>query len=82
MRHLHFPLGYPICFSKRRDVMEIRKLVLLPQEMWDAIQDWRFKHRINSSSEAIRRLISIGLLQSLKEDISGKITHNSERPAA
>lgn len=38
-----------------------RKLVSLPHEMVQAIDDYRFQQRIKTESEAIRRLIELGL---------------------
>lgn len=61
--------------------MEVRKLLSMQQELWDAIEDWRHKHRISTSSEAMRRLLKIGLLHSLKEDLEG-IKERHRRPAA
>lgn len=39
----------------------VRKLVSLPKPMVQAVEDFRFKHRIKTESEAIRRLIEAGL---------------------
>lgn len=41
--------------------MSDRKLVSLPPDLAQAIEDYRFAQRINSESEAIRRLIEAGL---------------------
>ena len=38
-----------------------RKLVSLPNAMVQAIEDFRFRERVKTESEAIRRLIEIGL---------------------
>jgi metal-responsive CopG/Arc/MetJ family transcriptional regulator len=38
-----------------------RKLVSLPHTMVQAIDDFRFQERIRTESEAIRRLIELGL---------------------
>jgi metal-responsive CopG/Arc/MetJ family transcriptional regulator len=38
-----------------------RKLVSLPHDLVTKIQDFRFDNRIASESEAIRRLIILGL---------------------
>jgi len=43
-----------------------RKLVSLPHELVKQIQDFRFENRIPSESEAIRRLITVGLEKSQK----------------
>ena len=39
----------------------IRKLVSLPHAMARSIDDFRFQERIKTESEAIRRLIELGL---------------------
>ncbi len=39
----------------------IRKLVSLPRALVQAIDDYRFGERIKTESEAIRRLIELGL---------------------
>lgn len=39
----------------------VRKLVSLPKELAETIADFRFRKRINTESEAIRRLIERGL---------------------
>ena len=41
--------------------MEIKKLLHMNEAMWDAIQDWRFEHRCENASEAMRKLIALGL---------------------
>lgn len=38
-----------------------RKLVSLPKPMVQEIRNFRFEHRIDTESEAIRRLIELGL---------------------
>jgi hypothetical protein len=38
-----------------------RKLVSLPKPMVQEIRNFRFEHRIDTESDAIRRLIEIGL---------------------
>ena len=45
----------------RPPVFTVKKLVALTPEAADAIQDWRFAHRVTSESEAIRQLIDLGL---------------------
>jgi hypothetical protein len=39
----------------------VRKLVSLPHALVAAIEDYRFKYRIKTESESIRRLLEIGL---------------------
>jgi hypothetical protein len=41
--------------------METRKIVSLPAELAQAIEDYRFNHRMKTEAEAIRRLIELGL---------------------
>jgi Arc/MetJ-type ribon-helix-helix transcriptional regulator len=41
--------------------METRKLVSMPAQLANAIEDYRYTNRIPSDSEAIRRLIEAGL---------------------
>ena len=43
--------------------MSGRKIVSLPPEMEAAIEDYRFENRFKTESEAIRRLIELGLKQ-------------------
>lgn len=40
---------------------KVRKMVTLPQDLWEKVTDFRFDNRINTESEAIRRLIELGL---------------------
>lgn len=39
----------------------VRKLVSLPRELLREVEDYRFAERIGTESEAIRRLIRLGL---------------------
>jgi hypothetical protein len=39
----------------------VRKLVSLPHALVAAIEDYRFKYRIKTESESIRRLLELGL---------------------
>ncbi len=36
-------------------------MVTLPKDFWEGVADYRFENRINTESEAIRRLIELGL---------------------
>lgn len=45
----------------RPKVMAVRKIVSLPPEIARAVDDFRFENRIPTESEAIRRLIELGL---------------------
>jgi hypothetical protein len=49
----------------------VRKLVSLPRPLLQAIQDFRFQERFGTESEAIRRLIELGL-KSVPETSSKK----------
>ena len=40
----------------------IRKTVSLPASLWKEIEDFQFAHRVKRDSEAIRRLIELGLV--------------------
>jgi len=42
-------------------------MVSLPPNLWEALEDYRFENRINTESEAIRRLIEAGLRLDLVE---------------
>ena len=39
----------------------VRKLVLFERDQWDRITRYRFDQQIESASEAVRRLVEIGL---------------------
>lgn len=39
----------------------VKKVFHLPKELWERISDYRFRHRINSEAETIRRLVSIAI---------------------
>lgn len=39
----------------------VRKSVSLPQELWQAIDDFRFRQRIRSEAEAFRQVVRLGL---------------------
>ena len=41
--------------------MDTRKIVSLPAALAQAIEDYRFAHRLKTEAEAIRRLIEAGL---------------------
>lgn len=53
-----------------------RKLVSLPKSMLQEIKDFRFNHRIDTESEAIRRLIEAGL-KSAEPSISSEAHRQS-----
>lgn len=39
----------------------VRKIVTFPRELVARVEDYRFQNRIRTESEAIRRLIELGL---------------------
>lgn len=41
--------------------LTVKKLIAISPEMAQAIEDFRFRERIKTEAEAIRRLIEIGL---------------------
>lgn len=45
----------------REATLTVKKLVALTPEMAEAIADFRFAERLQSESDAIRRLIELGL---------------------
>jgi hypothetical protein len=45
----------------RPKIMATRKIVSLPPELAEAVEDFRFSRRIGSEAEALRRLIELGL---------------------
>jgi metal-responsive CopG/Arc/MetJ family transcriptional regulator len=49
-----------------------RKLVSMPRELAKALVDFRFEHRIKTESEAIRRLIELGLEAAKQRDAAGR----------
>ena len=44
------------------DDSPVRKTVSLPAGVWRQIEDFRFENRIKRETEAIRRLIELGLI--------------------
>ncbi|SEF00363.1 hypothetical protein SAMN05519104_7647 [Rhizobiales bacterium GAS188] len=48
----------------KQAVLTVKKLVALDPEMVRRIESFRFSERINTESEAIRRLIELGLSRS------------------
>ena len=45
----------------RPSVLTVKKLIAMSPEMAQAIENFRFAHKIGSESEAIRQLIDAGL---------------------
>ena len=50
-----------IDFMPKPPILTVKKLVALTPDMTRAIEDFRFTQRVGSESEAIRRLIELGL---------------------
>lgn len=48
--------------------MTVRKIVSLPSQLWEAIENYRFEHRFKSEADAIRELIRRGLEASPKPE--------------
>lgn len=48
--------------------MWVKKLITVRAEMAQRIENFRFGHRIGAESEALRRLIEIGLREAERED--------------
>ena len=44
-----------------------RRMVSLPEDLSERVDDYRFEHRIRTDSEAIRRLIEAGLRAALSK---------------
>lgn len=55
--------------------MAARKIVSMPESLSKAVEDYRFENRIASESEAIRRLIELGLeaAKNSPEDAAGSL---------
>ena len=45
----------------------VRKMLLMPREPLQAIEDYRFENRIRTESQAIHRLIELGLKAAEKQ---------------
>jgi hypothetical protein len=52
-------------------VYPVKKVVALTNEMADRVRDFRFKQRLDSENEAIRRLIELGLKAADQEQGAG-----------
>ena len=53
-------LGYAATMSESNDPI-VRKTVSLPASVWRQIEDFQFGNRLKRETEAIRRLIDLGL---------------------
>jgi hypothetical protein len=63
--------------------METRKIVSLPAELAQAIEDYRFANRMKTEAEAIRRLIELGLGKApVGASPSGSTPGSTRKPAA
>ncbi|MGX9963146.1 hypothetical protein ACVFYP_07470 [Roseomonas sp. F4] len=51
--------------------MASRKLVSLPADLTEKVENYRFENRINTEAEAIRRLIELGLEAAAQRRPSG-----------
>lgn len=50
-----------------------RVVMMMSDAELKAVDDWRFKHRIGSRGEAIRRLASEGILASQKRTLAAQV---------
>jgi hypothetical protein len=50
----------------------VRKTVSLPTSVWRRIEDFQFGNRVKRDTEAIRRLIELGLKAAEPESLSPK----------
>jgi hypothetical protein len=66
--------------------MESRKMVSLPAELAEQVEDYRFANRLKTEADAIRRLIQLGLDYELRMQrdmaIEPKRTHKAEAKAS
>lgn len=60
--------------------MEVKKLVTMPRDLWEQVQTWRFNNRINTSTEAVRQLLVIGLLNEIRKRGEDRKQNNSPDP--
>jgi hypothetical protein len=51
----------------------IRKTVSLPASVWKQVEDFQFSHRIKRETEAVRRLIQLGLAAAKKPETGSPI---------
>src|SRR5260221_14611410 len=59
------------CGMARPKTGDTRKMVTLPTELAQAIEDYRFTNRLKTEAEAIRRLIEAGLSKASTATPSG-----------
>lgn len=58
--------------------MDIKKLITMTPELWDQVQNWRFTHRVETSTEAVRQLIILGLTHSMTDSLKSLSDHARE----
>lgn len=59
----------------------VRKIVSIPVDIWEQIEDYRFQHRFKTESAAIRDLIARGL-QSQSDGSRSKATDRDRQTKA
>lgn len=52
---------------KADSLRDKRVPIMFSQEELEMIDDWRFSNRIATRAEAVRRLVTAGMLQNIKE---------------
>jgi hypothetical protein len=60
--------------------MDTRKIVSLPAQLAQAIEDYRFNNRVKTEAEAIRQLIEAGLKANVDNPIRGRKAAGSSPP--
>jgi hypothetical protein len=58
---IHRKICYAYCMRGRPKIGESRKMVTMPAELAQAVDDFRFQNRITTEADAIRRLIEAGV---------------------
>jgi hypothetical protein len=49
----------------------VRKTISLPSDIWQQVEDYQFGNRIKRETEAIRRLIDLGLKAARQQRAAG-----------
>jgi metal-responsive CopG/Arc/MetJ family transcriptional regulator len=62
--------------------MEARKMVSLPAELAERVDDCRFAHRLKTEADAIRRLIQLSLEASQSRSGTSALTQNPKASEA
>lgn len=60
----------------------VKKIIYLPKELWQAVDDYRFERRLKSEAEAVRRLLASALLGQSMADVVAEFVGIMEDPAA